>query len=72
MITYRKKSLKVETIHASTGGYLRSTEKYTRRVSQGVKDFIEKGEYSRIAEMIFFGEDESLTCLIIYEEKKGN
>ena len=70
MITYRKKSLKVHTIHASTGCHLVSYDDYVRRLSRCLEEFIEKGEYSRIADIFFYGESangETLTCSIIYE-----
>lgn len=64
MITYRKKSLKVRNISARyLDGY------YTEGVAKELKEFIEIGDYSRIVEILIFGEsNESLICSIIYEQ----
>jgi len=70
MITYRKKSLKVHNIYPSEDTY---RKKYSHSVAEQLKDFIEKGEYTRIVEIFMYGQtNRSLVCSIIYEQaKKG-
>ena len=71
MQTYKKKSLKVHNIYATSAGVSYS-DTYSHRIADNLKDFIEKGNYSRIAEIKIYGEtNPSLVCSIIYEESKG-
>ncbi len=72
MITYRKKSLKVHNIKATAGKYNRCHSSWESYVAEMLKVFIEKGEYSRIADIFFYGNNEELTCSIIYEEVKDS
>lgn len=64
MITYRKKSLKVYNIYAIPPVAIL----YTHYVAAEFKKFVEKGEYSRIVDVFFYGENKSLVCSIIYEQ----
>lgn len=71
MITYRKNSLKVHNIYASDNWC--GSVYYTHRIAEGIKHFIEKGEYKRIAHIKIYGEsNSSLICTIIYEEGKDS
>ncbi len=65
MITYKKKALKVENIYAS---YARGMN-CTHYIAKHLKEFIEEGNYSRIADIrIYGGIGDSLVCSIIYEQ----
>ena len=70
MITYRKKSLKVKIVSAESES---SSQIYTSCLAFGIKRFIEKGEYSRIADIIIISGNKSasLRAVIIYEEAKS-
>ena len=70
MITYSKQSLKVHNIFGYPNGD--SGEYYSHTVARRLKEFIEKGEYVRIADIFIYGEsNKSLVCSIVYQAKKG-
>ena len=70
MQTYKKKSLKVHNIFATDRG-CSGLDTYSHRIADNLKHFIEKGDYSRIADIKIYGEtNASLVCSIIYEEAK--
>ena len=73
MITYRKKSLKVHIIHGSEAI---GQEKFTHYIARKIKEFIETGNYSRIADVKIYGAQanstQQLVCTIIYEESANN
>ena len=64
MITYKKKSLKCHLVkcHQNEKGY------YVHALAQGIKEFIEKGDYSRIADIMVMGEGVNRVACIIYQE----
>jgi hypothetical protein len=70
MITYRKNSLKTKVLghgdhhQNNSGGY------FTRGIALSIKEFIEKGEYSRIVDIKIIGENKTLIAMIIYQIRK--
>lgn len=70
MITYRMKSLKVKIIDSDWEPGIYSSETIGR-LAEKVKNFIESGEYNRIADIQYVGcSDSYMRCIIIYEETK--
>ncbi len=67
MLTYRKKSLKVEIIKPEIRDNY-GNKFITKTVAEKLREFIEEGRYSRIADIFFYGDGHNVTCMVVYEE----
>ena len=71
MVTYKKKSLKVEIIRPLTHRDSVGTLHIDTPTAERLKEFIEKGHYSRIADIFFYGDKFNVVCMVIYEAEQA-